>query len=345
MSNGNNLKIDVHVHFGAPEGPPEHKEYCYWSEKFKGSAAFLAMKVITGNLVKEITFQLTKDQILKAINEAKEVDRCVLLAMDAVYDSNDGSKPKMDMTNLYVSNECIIALIKDIKNTSKKILFGASIHPFRNDWQNVLNYCLANGAVLCKWVPSSMLIDPTHDKCIPFFQKLVEHNLPLLWHCGPEYAIPSSDTSYNTFNSPYFMRKALDLGVTVIAAHCATPYFPTDSNGDFYTLLNLFSEAPSKQWKLYADLSAMCNIYRNKFILEIKSKIPQERLILGSDYPIPIADFTYVKDSNFFHRIQLLLKTFFMKNQIDKNFELLEGMGFDKSVFTNADGLFQNIIR
>ena len=88
-------------------------------------------------------------------NMCKHVDKCVLLAMDKVHDK-DGN-PKDEQTHLYVPNSYIIKLSED----NERILFGASVHPYKVNWKDELDYCIANGACLCKWIPSSQQIDPT----------------------------------------------------------------------------------------------------------------------------------------------------------------------------------------
>ena len=58
---------------------------------------------------------------------ASEVDRAVLLAFDAAY-GDDGSRD--DEHTLMVADNDFVA---DLASTHKKVLFGASIHPYRRD--------------------------------------------------------------------------------------------------------------------------------------------------------------------------------------------------------------------
>ena len=77
--------IDIHIHFGAPEGEDCP---CYWSKEFRGSVAYFAMLVVTGSLFEKVDIHLVKKKMLKVINESKFVDKSVLLAMDQVYDES-----------------------------------------------------------------------------------------------------------------------------------------------------------------------------------------------------------------------------------------------------------------
>ena len=328
--------IDVHVHFGAPK---DEDSGCYWSREFEEGLAFFAMRLVTNNLFGKIDIQRIRKHMLGVINSAKHVQRCVLLAMDQVYDE-DGNVCQ-DKTHLHVPNSYLTRLAKE----NNRILFGASIHPYRPDWERELQYCLARNAVLCKWIPSSQKIDLMHPKCLPFYEKLVEHNLPLLCHVGPEAAIPPFDKSSQELNSPRLLRHALGIGVTVIAAHAALPLLPPPLEDDqaFQELVALFREGESKNWKLYTDLSAINLGPRSFYIDRIKQEIPAHRLIFGSDYPIPILDISQKPGLSLGHWLKHFFQTIFIRNPLDKNYALIKRMEFGDSIFTNAQELFSKI--
>lgn len=330
--------IDIHVHFGAPE---DQVSGCYWSEEFTKSPAFFGMLLITRNLFKHINLKNIKKHMFRVLNKSKFTDKAVFLALDMVYDEGGNSHLK-DKTHLYVPNEYIVQLAQE----NSKVLFGASVHPYRPDWRDRLDYCLQQKAVLCKWLQSSQLINPANPKCIPFYQKLALHRLPLLCHGGPEYSVPTSDKSYAEYNNPKYLRTALDQGVTVIIAHCATPYFGAideDYQDDFEEFLKLFQEADAKGWNLFADLSAICTPFRSPYAEKIQAEIPANRLLYASDYPVPISELVFGKNMHFFSWAFSSLKMMFMKNLLDKNYLLIKRMGFDDKVFTNASNLFKNI--
>ena len=105
---------------------------------------------------------------------------------------------------------------------------------------------------------------------------------------------------------------------------------------EFYKLFEL---SKRNSWKLYADLSALTEPLRNAYIPDILARIPQDRLLFGSDYPIPPSEFSYKKGKNIIKWIRLTLKAFSIRNPLDKNYYLLKKMGFSPSVFTNASNL------
>jgi predicted TIM-barrel fold metal-dependent hydrolase len=326
--------IDIHVHFGAPE---DAESGCYWSEKFEKGVAFFAMRLVTNSLFGKITIQRIQKHIIGVINGSKYVDKTVLLAMDQVYGEN-GIACK-EKTHLHVPNFYLAELAKE----NDRILFGASIHPYREDWDDELLNCLENKAVLCKWIPSSHQIDPRHPRCLPFYRKLAEHHLPLLCHVGPEGAIPPFDKQSQELNSPRLLRNALDAGVTVIAAHAALPLLPPPLESDrFYQeLIALFRERESRNWQLYADLSAINLGPRNFYIDKIKNDIPVQRLIFGSDYPIPILDISQKPHLSLWNWLKHFFQTIVIKNPLDKNYALIKNMEFDEAIFHNASNILR----
>ena len=330
--------IDVHVHFGAPE---DGVSGCFWSKKFERTPAYYMMLFVTHSIFKKINIQRVQNHLLKQINGAKRVEKSVLLALDMVYDEQ-GNERK-EWSHLYVPNTYLVQLAAE----NKRILFGCSVHPYRQDWREEIDYCLENKAVLCKWIPSSQMVDPSSEKCVPFYQKLADHKLPLLCHAGPEYAIPTNDSKYNKYNNPKYLKRALDMGVTVIIAHCALPYFGfldfeyQDDLADFY---KLFNKAERNNWKLYADLSAVATPLRAPYIERIVNEIPHDRLLFGSDYPIPASELSYTKSKNFFKWLKLIWQAIHIRNPLDKNYRLLKNMGFDDKMFFNASELFNQIV-
>jgi len=331
--------IDIHVHFGAPKDP---ESGCFWSEEFTETAAYYAMLLLTKSLFKKVNIQSIKKHILGVINGSKFVNKCVLLAMDQVYD--ESGNPRQEKTHLYVPNSYVANLAKD----NERILFGASVHPFRNDWSEELDRCLENKAVVCKWIPSSQMINPAHNNHLPFYKKLADHNLPLLCHAGPEYAIPTSFKFYNAFNNPEYLKMPLDQGVSLVIAHCSMPYFGLLDNptyeSSFLNFIKLANEADVKGWNLYADLSAICIPSREEYVRKALDNIPPKRLVYGSDYPVPLTEFCYNKGKSFWGRLAFIIKIALMENPLDKNYHLIKEMGFEEEVFTKASELFSKLV-
>lgn len=338
-SNMNNEIIDMHVHFGAPAN---NLSGCYWSTEFENTAAYYAMLFLTQSVFKKVDLERIKDHLLHKIRSSKYINKMVLLALDEVYDQQ--GKAHSEWTHLHVPNNYLFQLSRE----EPKILVGCSVHPYRSDWEEQLEQAIHQGAVLCKWIPSSQLINPAHPRCKPFFRKLADHQLPLLCHAGPEYAIPTANMSYEEFNHPHYAREALEEGVVLILAHCALPYFwifDTNYQQDFHEFFNLMEQADKKGWNLYADISALATPLRAPYLKKIIEKVPAKRLLFGSDYPIPLSEFTYHRSRNFFSWLRFLVRVAFMPNPLDKNYLLMKKMGFAEDVFFNAAYLFSHIKR
>jgi len=330
--------IDIHIHIGGPGDEPSSG--CFFSEKFIWSPAFLAMLIVTNSIFKKVTTKSIRRKIVGEINSSKRIDKGVLLALDMPH--NENGDPLPNFTHLYTPNNYIISLSK----SNPKVLFGASIHPYRKDSIDEIERCIKEGAVLCKWIPSSQLIDPSHPKCIPFYKKLSEKNLPLLCHTGPEHAVPTSIPEYSKDDNPIYLRKALEMGVTVISAHCSTPYFGPLDPDYFDDFLSLMKESEKKGWRLFGDISALATPFRIPYVRRIKDEIPPKKLIFGSDYPIPISDLSYSKNrGDILTIIKLMLKAKFT-NSLDKYYHIVKDeMGFEESVFENFYGLMKEIKR
>ncbi len=310
--------IDIHIHIAKPGKPGDES---YWSGKFSSSPAFMYMVLLSGNLFSPLTAEAIENHILSIIENSQTVEKAVLLALDEVYDENGERRP--ELTHLYVSN----SYIRKLSETHDKVLKGYSIHPHRKDFKEQLARAKEEGAFLIKLIPSSQMFDPSSEKIKGFWKTMAELSIPALCHTGPEYAIPTSDSSYNKYNDPEYLIPALDEGATIIVAHCATPYFgvfDTPYEMHYSNLVKLFNSAEKRGWKLYADISALATPFRYEYIKRILRDLPQERLLFGSDYPIPISTMGIVPPD---------------KNPLDLYISFLKEMGFKEGVFHNASSL------
>ena len=138
----------------------------------------------------------------------------------------------------------------------------ASIHPHRNDCVTELRRSKQDGARAVKWLPSAMGIDPAAKKCDEFYAAMAELNLPLITHAGHEAAVDVG--AGQAFGNPLLLRRALDHGVRVVVAHCATLGKDRDidksPNGPWVDSLQLFDRLmhePAYEKLLFGDISAV----------------------------------------------------------------------------------------
>jgi predicted TIM-barrel fold metal-dependent hydrolase len=244
------------------------------SQKLLNSVAFRFMRWRLG--LRDFHADTEKDleaKLQETIRETPKLDAVVVLAFDAVHD-DDGRRDPVN-THLYVTNDYAIELAARYP----RMLFGASVHPYRKDAVEELERCVKAGAVLLKWLPIVQDFNPADARCFPFYEALAHHKLPLLSHTGGEKSLPNLDTSVA---DPALLVPALERGVTVIAAHCGTRSVPTEE--DF---VPRFCRMAHEYEHFYGDTSAL-NLPTRSYAWDtvLKDKVVREKLVHGSDWPI-----------------------------------------------------------
>ena len=128
------MVIDCHVHISACT--PGHG---FMSDKLLNSIPFRFMRWRFGLRGTDARTECALERLLvRTIDETREIDAAVVLAFDAVYTA-DGKFNK-ENTHLYVTNDYVIELAK----RNSKMLFGASVHPYRKDAIAELERCVVS---------------------------------------------------------------------------------------------------------------------------------------------------------------------------------------------------------
>lgn len=228
-------------------------------------------------------------QLLRLLDAFPPGAKVMLLAFDHHYTS-DGAK-SLERSTFHVPNEYVRNLARDFPARFEWI---ASVHPYRKDCVDVLRWAAENGARAVKWLPPAMGMDPGSPKCDNFYAAMVKHRLPLLTHAGDEHAVEGAE--FQALGNPLLLRRALDHGVRVIVAHCATQGDNIDldngANGPRVANFELFSrlmDEPRYEGSLFGEISATTQINRIKQGLAriIERQDWHSRLLNGSDYPLP----------------------------------------------------------
>ncbi len=215
--------------------------------------------------------------------------RYMLLAFDYRYDEN-GVLDKAQ-SQFHVPNEYAAKIHQTYPETFEWI---ASIHPYREDAIEALEWAVANGARAIKWLPAAMGMDPSSKRCDRFYDALIKHDIPLLSHAGAEYAVGVAETHH--LNHPLLLRYPLERGVKVIIAHCASigtgPDIDKGPKGEELHFIEFFTRLMDDRnydGLLFGEISALTQVNRDldtiKTIYEREDW--HERLINGSDYPLP----------------------------------------------------------
>lgn len=253
-------------------------------------------------------------RLVQTVNDTPELDAAVALAFDRVY--GDDGQPDQANTHLYVTND----YAADLARRHPKLLFGASIHPYRPDALAELDRCIAAGAVLMKWLPLVQGMDPAADRCRPFYEALAHHRLPLLCHTGGELSLPQKFPQYA---SPELLVPALRRGVTVIAAHCGTRSNPFGTD-----YLPVFMRMAKEHERLYGDTAALDLPTRSyAFPHLLKDEAVRQKIVHGSDWPIPSVP---TLKAGPFRALKLLLTE---GNWMRRDVLVKRSVGFDDAYF------------
>lgn len=215
--------------------------------------------------------------------------RLMLLAFDYHYD--DTAARREDLSSFHTPNAYALALAQRFPH---RFIAIASIHPYRPDAIEQLQAAAAQGARAIKWLPPAMGMDPASPKCDRFYEALARLRLPLLTHAGEELAVHGGDAQ--AFGNPLRLRRALDQGVTVIVAHCASLGNGVDldkgPNGPSVPNFELFARLMNDrryEGRIYGEISAITQLNRLGAPLDtlLERSEWHARLLNGSDYPLP----------------------------------------------------------
>lgn len=262
--------IDCHVH--AVADTPGHGRI---SAKLRRSLTFRFLRWQLGiRSSKGEAFEREAEaRLVSTVNSAHPLDAAAVLAFDAVYD-REGRLDEAN-THLHVTNDYVVELSK----RHPKMLFAASVHPYRKDAVAELERCIARGAVLLKWLPLVQNFNPADPLCFPLYEALAHYRLPLLCHTGGEQALPILAP---TTADPALLVPALERGVTVIAAHCGT-------RGHFFetSYLPTFARLAHRYENLYGDTAAL-NLPTRTYAYDtlLNDEVVRGKLVHGSDWPI-----------------------------------------------------------
>ncbi|MCY4349041.1 MAG: hypothetical protein OXC25_04235 [Thiotrichales bacterium] len=229
------------------------------------------------------------DRLLACHRATMPGARLMLLAFDQVHDE-DG-RPRPETSAFHVSNAYARAVAE---RHPGELEWAASVHPYRQDAVEALDAAVGGGARAVKWLPNAMGIDPGSPRCDPFYEALARHRIPLLTHGGRERAVRGA--GIDAFGNPLRLRRALDHGVRVIIAHCASfgagvdldvgPHGPVVPNVDLFARL---MDEPRYEPILMGDISALMQSNRTAAALGkvLERTEWHARLLNGSDYPLP----------------------------------------------------------
>jgi len=318
--------VDMHCHLA---GIGAGNSGCFVSPRLRHNWRFRIYLHSFGVSQEKILAQgdgLVGDLISRSLAQSKYVHQAVLLALDGVVDKEGNLDT--NRTEVYVPDEFVAETVARHAN----LLFGASVNPYRKDAIERLEWAKSHGAVLVKWIPPIMEINPDDPKLIPFYKKMVELNLPLLSHTGEEH---SFSRAAENFGDPDKLRLPLSLGVTVVAAHIASSEKYDGERGPD-RLARLMREFPN----LYTDISALTQINKPGCLKEALTK-PEfaGRLVYGTDFPLintPLVSPWY----SFHLSLRQKISIWREKNPWDRDVLMKHDLGVPTETFARSREMF-----
>ncbi|MBH30981.1 MAG: hypothetical protein CMG71_03200 [Candidatus Marinimicrobia bacterium] len=212
--------------------------------------------------------------MLKLISELPDNWRGILIPMDGIYDSS--GERHLNSALFLIPNDYAMSIATE----SEKLFPASSINPGRKDAIDELERVADSGAVVVKWIPNTMGIDPSDKSILPFYRKMKEFSLTLLSHTGTDYAVGGAVDQ--TLGNPQLLRLPLEEGLNIIAAHCASG--GGDANGSYISqFLGMVDDFPN----LYGDISGLSMLHKVSSLRHlIRNPHYFDKLCYGSDFPL-----------------------------------------------------------
>ena len=232
-----------------------------------------------------------REFVLRLADQARHIadhGKYRLLAFDKHYNA-DGTV-NAEKTEFYTANEHVFNLAAEFPDL---FLPTMSVNPYRADALEELARWAGRGVKVVKWLPNAMGINPSDPRCDPFYRSMRELGVVLLSHAGEEKAVEAEEDQ--RLGNPLHLRRPLDHGVKVIAAHCAGLGENPDLDHPDRRLVPNFQlfmrlmEQKRYEGLLFGDISAMTQ--RNRLGVPLTTILERTdlhaRLVNGSDYPLP----------------------------------------------------------
>lgn len=344
--------IDIHFHVVGNETDLEAAKrgdaIFYNQDDNEHCVTWVTSKLVKAELEKyaeqlglghEVTTATYFGMIRKTLEASQEIDKAVLLALDGVF-TEQGELERVK-TDLWVPNRFLAqelkranAILENEGYIAKRFLLGASVHPYRPDWSERLDEAAELGAVLVKLIPSAQNIDLER---VPkaYWRKLVSLKLPLLLHVGAEYAFPDGRRNPKLDHIDK-MDFALNEGVTVIAAHCASRCLPWDP--DFVDqLVARMKVRNNGTVQLWTDTSALCMFSRAFSAKRVIARIPHEYLLHGSDFPVEASAGAFNPLIYRNMSWKTYAKTRKIRHPLDKDVAIKRAVGLEDDILTRAE--------
>lgn len=354
--------IDVHSHYVFTRRPAESDDrFSFEPARISGSPTMdsfvspRALRRFSWRLVRRILGLDPRleagpelDQALSSFYETHHaadgpVQRIMLLAFDEYHDNGGGRLPPPNSrrergSDIYASNSMIRAACR---RDPSRYLFGASVHPYRENAEACIEEVFRAGACLLKWIPLHQNIDVSDPRTLAVLRCCSKLGLPVLVHYCEEFTLATQHPEARPLE-PFLdvlrrLRRAGEMPITIVA-HAATPVMPWGERRSHHLLLEAlaveFADAP-----LYADISALASWGKIKYLRQLcRRQDLHAKLLFGTDFPVPLALPRLRGDLGREYRLIKALPSW-----IQQNLQIARTMGFNEIVFHRAAELLPNV--
>jgi predicted TIM-barrel fold metal-dependent hydrolase len=223
-----------------------------------------------------------------SIRDSKIVEKACLFGVDAVFDEQGREIER---------NKTVCAMNQDVLDVAERypdqFIPFFSINPRRQNALELIDEQVEKGCKGAKFLQNYWGVDLNDERWIPYYEKLKQHDLPLIIHIGSEYSI-SSHPAYERVD---MLNLPLATGLKVIAAHMGLGRInhklrvwnnlsknPRYFDSDYYRLLEMLEIHPN----LYADISAILAPLRARALRHLSQQSSvHHKILFGTDYPVP----------------------------------------------------------
>jgi predicted TIM-barrel fold metal-dependent hydrolase len=274
--------IDIHTHLLSPE--------VAFDRLYDKIAVYFFARSLGANphSLKMQPYQTYIEAMVRAVKESDYVEKSCLFGVDARFDEH-GREIDRDKT-VCAMNEDVLAVAASYPDLFIPFL---SVNPRRPDALDLIDEFVERGCRGAKFLQNYWGLDLNSERLIPYYEKLKQHNLPLIVHIGSEYTI-HTHPSYERVD---MLELPLGTGVTVIAAHMGLGRFEhkllvwrnlskqsRHFDRDYFRLLEMLTQYQN----LYADISAILVPLRARALHHLsEQKQVHEKILFGTDYPVP----------------------------------------------------------
>ncbi len=304
--------LDMHVHLA---GTGDAGSGCRLSKKVTDGVPFQVLSRTLGIRRRAATYDEGYVAALAEFMKDSGPAKCGLLAFDAVYGSN--GKPDWPNTHFYVPNDYVFKIAARFPQWAVPCV---SVNPDRADAIDELERCIERGARGLKLLAPTQGTDLADKRHAKFFRRCAKGHIVLIVHTGHEHAVPVLD---NALGHPRKLELALDQGCTVVACHCGTNY-PREYPRTLPVYLKMLREYPN----LYGDTAALARFNKlHDFRRLLADDLARERLVHGSDFPVPCQPWAFSRDIGPIHALRIRR----MRNPMARDYVLKQALGIGQA--------------